>query len=84
MQRLVAHSRLPLPPHHYAQEGNYAILESFHSSDCLPIDSLADLKIRKSTHENFENIVDSPFSAGGENVTVTIIDANFSALYLHW
>jgi hypothetical protein len=61
MQRLVGHSCLPLPPHHYAQQGVYAILKIIHSLKCLQIDSFADITTKQSSHDNFDTIIDNLF-----------------------
>ena len=87
-QRLVAHSRLPLPASTYAATNQYNILETFGVSERgkggNSITSLADIKITKSARYRHGEVSDNPFLVQKSDIMTTTIDANFSTLYIHW
>ena len=83
-QRLLAHSQLPLSASSYAMENNYDIEASFKDNDEAEINSLADIKISKSTQYKWNGRRNDPFSLQDCDIASIVIDAKFSTLFIHW
>jgi len=92
-QRLVAHSNLPLPPHLFAVDEKYAILEELESIGVFRNKSseaaeLANITYRSRNSKPHDCLApvnqfqaEDPFVGGEESGRV---DAKFSSLFIHW
>lgn len=91
-QRLIAHSTLPVPPEKLAEEEKYDILGELNVlgvfDDAFEVSTdLADINFRQSAPgSHFERV--NPFAEeerfGAELAVSSILDANFTSLFITW